>query len=733
MWRLFFVLLLLGGSTRCALAVETDPTQALQRAEADADQALKEGEHQIGESHLRKVLLEGWLLLGWLEAADGRLPQAQRAFERAANSAVDAPRAIQFFALTQIRLGEAGEAARLLTRIATRNPKDLGTRSLLARALFAAGQPQQAIQELEEAHAIAPDDLELAFTLGAGYLRAKKPYEAERLFELVRKGRPIPETLVLLGRTYRDFGEYERARIALEAALEQDPRVRRAHYYLGMLALVSEGLARIEDAIAEFRAELKTHPDDPFASVRLGMALALEQRPQEALPVLERASRSEPVSALAFQYLGRCQLALDRPKEAAASLKRALELTLGPLGDASQLGSIHYQLALALRRTGGEEEAARHFVEAERFAEQRAGSERERLARYLADSPDEPESSAPTASFEISPLAGLAEPLRGELRRRVTTAVARAYLNLGVMKVQAQRFDRAIELLEAALELDPDYPRLRYSLGVAYFNAGQFEKAAEPLAAALAESPGTVDLKRMLALAWLNAAAFERAAELLRDDTTLRGDPSLQYAYGVALTRGGRAAEAQAVFSRLLAQHGDSPEVVVLLGQAQAQQGDFPGAIQTLKRALEIKPDAAQANGALGLIYLKQGHLEEAERSLRAELLARPGDVPTLQSLATVLDLLGRGEEALPLLRSVLLAQPGFVDSRYLLGKILLAQGAAQEAAENLEAAARLAPEDANVRYQLAQAYQKLGQREAAEREFEAFRRIKDKRRGDAS
>ena len=51
------------------------------------------------------------------------------------------------------------------------------------------------------------------------------------------KARPIPQTHVLIGRAYRDAGEYERARAELQRPLAQDPGVRRAHYYLGMVAL----------------------------------------------------------------------------------------------------------------------------------------------------------------------------------------------------------------------------------------------------------------------------------------------------------------------------------------------------------------------------------------------------------------------------------------------------------------------------------------------------------------
>ena len=55
--------------------------------------------------------------------------------------------------------------------------------------------------------------------------------------------------------------------------------------------------------------------------------------------------------------------------------------------------------------------------------------------------------------------------------------IARAYLNLGVMRAQAQRFAQAAQMFELAAKVDPDFPQVQSSLGVAYFNARQFDKA----------------------------------------------------------------------------------------------------------------------------------------------------------------------------------------------------------------------------------------------------------------
>ena len=714
-----------------AAQTASDPVYSVDVNVSAAEQSLSAGELQTAESRYRSALMAGWMLIGALRIADHRLPEARDAFRRASTSVVDANPALQALAVVHLQMGEAPSAVAILTRLAAANSTDVQSRRLLAQALVANGQPEQAVQELEETANANPNDPEITFALASGYLRLKKLDAAERLFDEVAKARPLPETYVLIGRTYRDGRQYDRAGSALRAALKMNPRVRRAHYYLGTVAVMAEGVTRLDEAIAEFQQELRLAPDDPATNLRLGMALVEARREAAAVPALEAAVRSESASADAFYYLGRCQLVLDRASLAVTSLQRALDLAAAaPQIDDARLRSIHYQLALALQKLGATEDAATHFAEAQRFSAQRLATERERLGRYLADASDANEIAPAAPVLDVSPFSGVTLAERIDVERRTTTALARAYVNLGVMQAQKQRFARAAEFFEQAVGLDAGFPQAQYSLGVAYFNAQQYEKAVTPLARARDADPASVIARRVLAIAYLNTDAYAQAAELLAGDSDRSADPSLQYAYGLALVRSNRAADAESIFSRMLSEHGDTAELSVVLGHAYAEQGNYDAAIDALQRALTIKPDVADANSALGRIYLKQGRLREAATALRAEVQAHTQDVKARHTLATALDLDGRQDEALVEVRTVLRSKPDFADARYLVGKILLARGAADEAAAHLEVASRLAPEDANVHYQLACAYEKLGREERSEQELARYRELKDKQRG---
>src|SRR5438309_290075 len=144
-------------------------------------------------------------------------------------------------------------------------------------------------------------------------------------------------------------------------------------------------------------------------------------------------------------------------------------------------------------------------------------------------------------------------------------------------------------------------------IGVVAFRAG--DAPPDPAAAlerAMARAETSLRAGRLEAAEAEYHAAL-REGQRLRQSLAgreLADGAALQYAYGLALVRAGRAAEAEPVFARLLARHGDTAELNVLLGQAHAQQGDYPSAIEALQRARQLKPDVAEASSTLGLIYM---------------------------------------------------------------------------------------------------------------------------------
>ena len=544
--------------------------------------ALQTGERQIAESHYREALYNGWMLSAALAIADGRLDAARDAFTRAA--ALRGRRQSRRPAVAGDRRSAAersGRGAADSLRTASAPTRRTWTCArLLAQALVSNRKVDEAVQVLEEAHAVAPDDIETTFALATGYLRVKKVDAADALFEqLTRRGR------------FRRPTSSSAAPTAMPRSISAPaprssrrwrwiPRVRHAHFYLGTIPVMDEGVVRVEEAIVEFRKELELSATDPLVNLRLGMALVEAHREKEALGPLEIAAKAPDAGWQAYQYLGRCQLALGRPADAVVSLRKALDLS-STLPVRSQIGNLHYQLAMALRQVGDTGGADAEFAAAAATAEDRGPtSGRDALDRFMQDMADAPGAEQRRCCRWIREgsarcrrdAQGRAGPSRGvDARGRVPQSWASCRhrpSGSGAPRSCSRKRRRSI----------PRFLRLRYLARRRLFQrAAVRQSGGRADACALDRRRPTSNARRMLALASLNVDDFAKAVELLRDDPQRDTDPSMQFAYGVALVRSGRAAEAEATFSRLVAAHADSAELNVVLGQAHAEQGDYDG------------------------------------------------------------------------------------------------------------------------------------------------------------
>ena len=124
------------------------------------------------------------------------------------------------------------------------------------------------------------------------------------------------------------------------------PRDARGPAARLLLARAYEGLGRLPDAAAQYRAILdgpadadslpRSGGERPDAALRLGRLLLADERPAEAYEVfvaLERTAPSGLVAAEALLGQGRALLAQDRPDDAARRLTTALAAAAGqPLG-----------------------------------------------------------------------------------------------------------------------------------------------------------------------------------------------------------------------------------------------------------------------------------------------------------------------------------------------------------------------------------------------------------------
>src|SRR5688572_29792426 len=170
-------------------------------------------------------------------------------------------------------------------------------------------------------------------------------------------------------------------------------------------------------------------------------------------------------------------------------------------------------------------------------------------------------------------------------------------------------------------------------------------------------------------------------------------DTSAALELAVAHHQAGRFADAEKLYRQILAADPACVSAWNLLGALAIDLKRHEVAIQCLQRALQFKPDSAEANYHMGLALHGLGRLDEAIASYRRALENGPSHAKATNNLGAALKDQGRLTEALPYVRKSLELDPNSADTHCNLGNVLQAQGDWDEALHSFERAIALRPD----------------------------------------
>ena len=152
-------------------------------------------------------------------------------------------------------------------------------------------------------------------------------------------------------------GKWDEAQKQYEIILQDDPTAKGVHYLYGRLLLSRPNgdAAAIAQAKQEFQKELEIDPQNAGAEYILGEMARQDSQWDEAIAHFSRAAKLDTTFGDAYMGWGFCLVTLRRYEEAIAPLEMAVRLQEGNPG-------AHYNLAVALSRTGKKEEADKEFA-----------------------------------------------------------------------------------------------------------------------------------------------------------------------------------------------------------------------------------------------------------------------------------------------------------------------------------------------------------------------------------
>ena len=385
-------------------------------------------------------------------------------------------------------LKKTDQAVDYANRAIALNPRDIEAYQRLCEIELAAGQEQRALDALERATKVRSDDASFWTRLGKLY--------AAVLFK--PDSQPKPDELKRVNEIFKK---------AVENA-KDDPAILKdvADYYASS--------QQLKEAIPLYLRVIELQPDDANAREKLATGFILTDQRGKAVELLEQIIREHPEKYQPYDLLAQVlddegrslqrenrldeakakfakvaanyeQSLLINPNHAGTYLRLA-ELLLGPLKDPERAVKF---LAEARRRFSGAPEIVYYLAIAQREAKQTqraVATFEEALREAQLDQDNEIVNAKFYFNYGVTAdQAGLYDKAADLLRRSIAldpANAAEAYNYLGYMWADHNmHLDEAMEMIQRALQIEPNNGSYLDSLGWVEFRQGKFDQALADL------------------------------------------------------------------------------------------------------------------------------------------------------------------------------------------------------------------------------------------------------------
>ncbi|HTT17439.1 MAG TPA: tetratricopeptide repeat protein [Candidatus Sulfotelmatobacter sp.] len=287
-----------------------------------------------------------------------------------------------------------------------------------------------------------------------------------------------------------------------------------------------------------------------------------------------------------------------------------------------------------------------------------------------------------------------------------------------VSSLRNREFDRALQMLQPALQQSPKNAQLWMLKGLAYAGKGDNKAALTSYQNALKVSPDYLP-------------ALKGAAQVQYDAGDSAAIPLLQH----ILRLQPKDSTSHAMLAVMLYKNGDCESAVDHFGESEALLDSQPAAMQDygicllkLKRTdkaiavfraiLNSHPEDARAMRALSSVQLDSGKAQDALATLQPLLRADP-DPRTMQLAAAICEANGDTPNAVKYLREAIVKDPHDVSLYVDFASLAMSHQSFQAGVEMMDAGINVQPEAAALFLARGVLYVQLANYEAAEADFE--------------
>ena len=399
-----------------------------------------------------------------------------------------------------------------------------------------------------------------------------------------------------------------------------------------------------KQAEASYRIALRANPASSEALAALTKLLTAEDRPADALEVVETWHKEEPgnaettvLLASLYEKNGKYAESLDACEGLPASYRLRLMPTV--IIDRLMLGQRNEVPPLI-------SELMKHSAaQPQLISDLGVGLLRHGMVADAAD-------LLGVVSERIKPTAALlsamaeAEGRQGHLdQARQLAARARQLepnsteaLTVSAQIAAVQKdWTTSAQYLEQARKLAPPKISLLQSLAYAYVQVQDFDNAHSAALEWYELQPNSTDAAFTLGIVFVGAKHWGEADPLLETVLARRpADKPAHLAKGIALYNLEHLDSAVQHFTASLGQGLSDGVAHYHLGLIAKQRGDIPAATKEMEAAVAADPNHQRALSSLGQLYAQQGNLEQARTVLEKAIEKLPDDAQSQYQLATV-------------------------------------------------------------------------------------------------
>src|SRR5262245_60364042 len=331
-------------TSKPAAGADENPERIFARAyqlhqSGDIEGAIREYQAYLA---LRPERVEARSNLGAALARLGRYADAIEQYKRAL--ALDGRnQGIRFnLAMAYYKTARIVSASKELEAVVAAQPENKNAVLLLADCNLRLGEFKRVIELLTPVERSEPDNRAVAYLLGMALINDKQLDKGQERIERILRDGDSPEAHVMMGTTYLNVNEYDKALKEFKRAVELNPKLPSVNSLYGQTLL---RMGATEEAMTAFRRELEINPNDFDSCLQIGILLKEDQKLDEARDYLLRALTVRPSEPNARFYLASIDVAQGKLNEALPALEQLVK-------DAADFAAAHVMLATVYYRMG---------------------------------------------------------------------------------------------------------------------------------------------------------------------------------------------------------------------------------------------------------------------------------------------------------------------------------------------------------------------------------------------